>query len=214
MYSHETNKKHLFGDEWQQSKAQARRRTQTEHLQERQIQTERQIVVSDLSKAVSHQTSIRGRFHAKQQMLPLSSLHQKRTPCVCRSQFSTAELCQAAITSKGKLLSAFCFIPWHSLLCQGGEGPASCTQAPQPTPSSFPVSMLLTSLERREMKQSRLIETESTPYLCELPFSWLRTLTVGNYSAGEHQSLQLMCIHRLEPDIKGNLTIWFTYASL
>ena len=30
--------------------------------------------------------------------------------------------------------------------------------------------------EKKEMKRSRLIETKSTPRLCELPFSWLKTL--------------------------------------
>lgn len=58
------------------------------------------------------------------------------------------------------------------------------------------------------MKQSSLIEAKSTPCLCWLPFSWLKTLTVGNYSAGEQQSLKLMCNHRLEPDIKLNLAIF------
>lgn len=37
---------------------------------------------------------------------------------------------------------------------------------------------------------------------------WLETLTLGNYSAGEQQPLKLMCNHRLEPDIKTNLTIF------
>lgn len=60
----------------------------------------------------------------------------------------------------------------------------------------------------KQMKQSRLIETKSTPCLCELPFSWLKTLTVGNYRAAEHQSLKLMCNQRLEPDIKENLTFF------
>lgn len=69
------------------------------------------------------------------------------------------------------------------------------------------VSMLLMSLERKGMQLSRLIETKSTPCLCEVPFSWLKTLTVGNYSAGERQSLNLMCNHRSEPDIKGSRAI-------
>ena len=70
------------------------------------------------------------------------------------------------------------------------------------------LTTLLLSPEREGMKQRGLIESKSTPCLRELPFSWLKTLTVGNYSAGEHQSLKLMCNHRLEPDIKDILSIF------
>lgn len=105
-----------------------------------------------------------------------------------------------------KLLNASCFSPWHfPVSCQGEHGPR------QLHAGQTPISMLLMSAEWKDMKQSRLIETKSAPCLCELPFSWLKTLTVDNYSAGVRQSLKLMCNHKSEADIKENLTVfWFT----
>lgn len=129
----------------------------------------------------------------------------ERMQFVCRSQYD----CRAISDFKNEhfhfkesfwmLPVLFCDI---SLLGQGEGGPISCMQ------DKRQISMLLTSVDRKEMEQSRLIETKSTPHLCELPLSWLKTLTVGNYSAGEHQPLKLMCNHELEPDIKENLTIF------
>ncbi len=137
-------------------------------------------------------------------MLLLSSSIRKDAICL-RITNSTVEQCQTSkwlLSLQRKLLYASCFILWHfPIVSRRGW-------AHQPYVGQMPISMLLMSLEREEMKRRTLIEAKSTPCLCELPFSWLKTLTVGNYSAREHQSLKLMCNHRLEPDIKKNLTIF------
>lgn len=134
------------------------------------------------------------------------SLHRKG----CNSfadHNSTVEQCQTSkrtLSLQKKLLNASCFIQWHFSVVSKREwgAPTSRTQDKRQSPCYCCLC------REKEMKQSRLIETKSTPCLCELPFSWLKTLTVGNYSAGEQQSLKLMCNHRLEPDIKANLAIF------
>lgn len=88
--------------------------------------------------------------------------------------------------------------------------PAACA-------GQIPVCMRLMFLERagEGMKQRRLIETKSTPCLCWLPFSSLKTLAVDNYSAEEHQCFKLMCNRKSEPDIKTeSYHIWFKSVSL
>ena len=132
-------------------------------------------------------------------------LHQKGRNLFADHNSTTVEQCQTSKQMLSLQKKAFeCLLLYSvTFLVVSRRG-----WAHQLYTGQAPISLLLMSLERKEMKQSRLIETKSTPCLCELPFSWLKTLTVGNYSAGEHQSLKLMCNQGLEPDIKENLTIF------
>lgn len=133
-------------------------------------------------------------------------LHQKGCHLL-GDQNATLEQCQASKRvplCQRKLLNASCFILWHFSVVSKREW------AHQLYAGRTPVSVLLMSSERKEMKERRLNETKSSLCLCELPFSSLKAHAVGNYSAGEPQSFKPMCNHKSEPDIKTqSYHIWF-----
>lgn len=160
---------------------------------------------------ISRQTYFRTTFHKRQQMLLRSSFIKKGGNLFADHKFN----CSACQTSKRMLslqrkrLNAFSLILWHFSVMSRRK----C--AHQLYAGQTSISTVLMSLERRGgMKHRRLIETKSTPCL------WAAILLAedtycGNYSAGEHQSLKIMCNHRLEPDIKRQSHhIWLTKASL
>ena len=144
---------------------------QTEHWWEQQKQTERRNCRKWLIKSCRLSNLYHRLLPQTAADVTAASLHLKGCNLFAEQNF----VCRAKRTlslQRKAFENTSCRIRWHfsRLVEERGRRPASCARDKRRSPCS-------PCLRReKEMKRSRLIETKSTPCLCELPFSWLKTL--------------------------------------